>query len=180
MDATPRPGTSIVVMGVSGSGKTTVAVELARRLGWTFAEGDDLHPEANVAKMRAGIPLTDDDRWPWLRAVAAWIDEQEAGGTPCVVTCSALKRVYRDLLREENPSVWFAHVNVPEEVLVERLRERKGHFMPSSLLTSQLQTLEPLAEEEPGHAVPGDGSATETVDGLLAALARERDVHAPN
>ena len=177
MDATTRPSTSIVVMGVSGSGKTTVAVELARRLGWQFAEGDDLHPAANVAKMTAGTPLTDEDRWPWLRAVAGWIDEQEQAGHPGVITCSALKRSYRELLREENPSVWFAHVHVPAEVLRARLSARTGHFMPPSLLDSQLAALQPLEADEPGRQVAGDGSVEETVTSLLDALAAERGVH---
>ncbi|MPQ98258.1 AAA family ATPase [Modestobacter sp. I12A-02628] len=180
MTATPRPGTSIVVMGVSGSGKTTVAVELAQRLGWTFTEGDDFHPEANVAKMRAGIPLDDEDRWPWLRSLAGWIDGEETAGRSCVVTCSALKRSYRDLLRNENPSVWFAHVTVTEQVLVQRLQARKGHYMAPSLLTSQLQTLEPLEDDEPGRRVPGDHSVEETVAGLLAAVAEDRGVHPPD
>jgi gluconokinase len=166
--------TSIVVMGVSGSGKTSVAVELARRLGWDHIEGDDLHPEANVAKMAAGIPLDDDDRWPWLRAVAAVIGENERAGTSFLVTCSALRRSYRDLLREGHPSVWFAHVNPSEQALTDRLSQRTGHYMPPSLLGSQLATLEQLGADEPGAAVPGEDSVEQTADDLLAALREAR------
>src|SRR5918912_3722621 len=129
--------TSIVVMGVSGSGKTSVAQELTRQLGWDYIEGDALHPEANVAKMSAGIPLDDADRWPWLRRIAEVIGEHEAAGSSFLVTCSALKRSYRDLLRNGHPSVWFAHVQVSQEVLTDRLRQRQGHYMPPSLLGSQ-------------------------------------------
>ena len=164
-----RP-TAVVVMGVSGSGKTTVAVELARRLGWEFAEGDDHHPAANVEKMRAGTPLDDADRDPWLRGLAAWIGERERAGTSSVLTCSALKRKYRELLREGNESVFFAHVDVPEAVLAERLAQRQGHYMPSSLLGSQLATLEPLADDEPGITVSGTGEPTEVVDAIVEAL----------
>src|SRR5919107_184607 len=142
-DGPPR-STSIVVMGVSGSGKSTVAEGLVERLGWEFAEGDDFHPPANVEKMRSGIPLDDDDRWPWLRTLAAWIGEHEQAGRSVVVTCSALKRSYRDLLRDGHPSVWFAHVTVDPDLLRERIEKRTGHYMPSSLLDSQLDTLEPL------------------------------------
>jgi gluconokinase len=164
-----RP-TAAIVMGVSGSGKTTVAVELARRLGWEFAEGDDHHPAANVEKMRAGTPLDDADREPWLRALAAWIAEREQAGTSCVLTCSALKRRYRDLLREGNDSVFFAHVAVPETVLIERVTERTGHYMPPSLLTSQLAALEPLQDDEPGITVSGTGEPGGVVDAIVAAL----------
>jgi gluconokinase len=166
--------TSIVVMGVSGSGKTSVAAELARRLGWDYIEGDDLHPQANVAKMAAGIPLDDDDRWPWLREVAAAIGEHERSGTPFLVTCSALKRSYRDLLREGHPSVWFAHVNPSEAALTDRLAKRTGHYMPPSLLGSQLATLEQLDADEPGAAVPGEQSIDRTATDLLAALRADR------
>jgi gluconokinase len=164
-----RP-TAVVVMGVSGSGKTTVAVEVARRLGWEFAEGDDHHPAANVEKMRAGTPLDDADREPWLRALAAWIAEREGAGRSCVLTCSALKRRYRDLLRQGNDSVFFAYVAVPEEVLTERLAQRRGHYMPASLLASQLAALEPLHDDEPGITVPGTGEPADVVDALVAAL----------
>ena len=168
--------TAVVVMGVSGSRKTTVAHLLARRLGWEFTEGDDHHPPANVEKMRSGVPLDDHDREPWLRGLAGWIAEREQAGTSCVLTCSALRRSYRDLLREGNDSVFFAHVAVPEQVLVERVTSRTGHYMPPSLLTSQLATLEPLGDDEPGVTVPGTGSADEVVDDVLAVLARERGV----
>ena len=164
-----RP-TAVVVMGVSGSGKTTVAVELARRLGWEFAEGDDHHPAANVEKMRAGTPLDDADREPWLRALAAWIAAREEAGRSCVLTCSALKRSYRDLLRQGNDSVFFAYVAVPEDVLTERLAQRTGHYMPASLLTSQLAVLEPLQDDEPGVTVPGTGEPAEVVDAIVGAL----------
>ncbi|WP_138732635.1 gluconokinase [Modestobacter excelsi] len=166
--------TSIVVMGVSGSGKTSAARELIRQLGWEYIEGDDLHPEANVAKMAAGHPLDDEDRWPWLRRIAEVIGEHEAAGTSLVLTCSALKRSYRDLLRNGHPSVWFAHMEVSQQVLADRLAERQGHYMPPSLLDSQLATLEPLAEDEPGDVIAGDAPLAESVTELLSDLRRER------
>jgi gluconokinase len=172
MDSSPSipATTSIVVMGVSGSGKTSVAVELTRQLGWDYIEGDDLHPEANVAKMAGGIPLDDGDRWPWLQRIAEVIGEHEAAGSSVVITCSALKRSYRDLLREGHPSVWFAHVQASPEVLAERLANRQGHYMPPSLLDSQLATLEPLGDDEPGDVIAGDGPLDQTVTALLADL----------
>jgi gluconokinase len=176
MDSAPSipATTSIVVMGVSGSGKTSAARELTRQLGWEYIEGDDLHPEANVAKMAAGHPLDDDDRWPWLRRIAEVIGEHEAAGTSVVVTCSALKRAYRDLLREGHPSVWFAHVDVPQEVLAERLAQRKGHYMPPSLLDSQLATLERLGDDEPGAVIDGNAPLEHTVAEVLSDLKKER------
>jgi gluconokinase len=168
--------TSIVVMGVSGSGKSTVAKGLVERLGWEFAEGDDFHPKANVEKMRSGQPLDDDDRWPWLRTLAAWIGERERAGTSVVVTCSALKRSYRDLLCDGHPSVWFAHVTVDRELLRERVEYRTGHYMPSSLLDSQLAALEPLQADEPGAQVSGGGAPEDVVTELLTALGAERGV----
>ena len=176
MDSAPSipATTSIVVMGVSGSGKTSAARELTRQLGWTYIEGDDLHPPANVAKMAAGTPLDDEDRWPWLREIAQVIGEHEAAGTSVIVTCSALKRVYRDLLRDGHPSVWFAHVDVDREVLAERLRQRQGHYMPPSLLDSQLATLERLADDEPGAVIDGNAPLVETVAEVLTDLRAER------
>ncbi|GHE13689.1 gluconokinase [Klenkia taihuensis] len=170
----PPTTVSVVVMGVSGTGKSTVGVGIAQTLGCDFVEGDDLHPPANVEKMRSGTPLDDEDRWPWLRAVAARVGEHEAAGTDLVITCSALKRAYRDLLREQHPSVWFAHIDTPHDVLVERLRRRTGHYMPGSLLDSQLATLEPLADDEPGHAYSGQGSPEQTVEALVRELRAER------
>ena len=171
-----RP-TAVVVMGVSGSGKSTVAAGLVDRLGCDFAEGDDFHPPANVAKMRAGTPLDDEDRWPWLRRLADWIGQQEAAGRSSVVTCSALKRSYRDLLADGHPSVWFAHVTADPELIRERVEYRTGHYMPSSLLDSQLATLVPLADDEPGTRVSGAGSPPSVVTELLAALDAERGLH---
>jgi gluconokinase len=173
------PVVSLVVMGVSGSGKTTVATEVARRLGWDFTEGDDHHPAANVAKMKAGQPLDDDDRWPWLRELASWIGAHEQEGRSCVLTCSALRRSYRDLLRDGHPSVWFAHVSGPQELITERVQKRLGHYMPPSLVPSQFATLEPLGADEPGRMVPASGSPEEVVDDLLADLARDRGVRLP-
>jgi gluconokinase len=172
-DAAPGT-TTIVVMGVSGSGKSTVAEGLVERLGWEFAEGDDFHPPANVAKMRSGQPLDDDDRWPWLRLLADWIGERERAGRSVVVTCSALKRSYRDLLRDGHPSVWFAHVTADPDVLRERVSGRTGHYMPVSLLESQLAALEPLQDDEPGASISGAGAPEAVVDELLAVLERER------
>ncbi|MBN6036789.1 gluconokinase [Amycolatopsis sp. 195334CR] len=139
--------TVVVVMGVSGSGKTTVGTGLAEALGVAYAEADSFHPEANIEKMTAGTPLTDEDRWPWLDAIAGWIREhQETGG---VVTSSALKRRYRDVLRGGG-DVWFVHLDGPREVIAGRMAGRSGHFMPPSLLDSQIADLEPLAEHERG------------------------------
>jgi gluconokinase len=176
MDSSPSipATTSIVVMGVSGSGKTSAAEELTRQLGWEYIEGDDLHPEANVAKMAGGIPLDDEDRWPWLQRIADVIGEHEAAGTSLIITCSALKRSYRDLLREGHPSVWFAHVQASPKVLAGRLANRQGHYMPPSLLDSQLATLEPLGDGEPGDVIAGDGPLEQTVAALLTELKRER------
>ena len=164
------PTTTLVVMGVSGSGKTTVAQGLVRRLGWVYAEGDDFHPAANVEKMRSGQPLDDADRWPWLRSLADWIGAHEAAGQSAVVTCSALKRAYRDALRDGHPSVWFVHVTVPDDLLRERVAHRRGHYMPASLLASQLDALQPLRSDEPGRAVSGAGEPDEIVDRVLASL----------
>lgn len=163
--------TTIVVMGVSGSGKSTVMHALAERLGWPCAEADDFHSPANVEKMRSGHPLTDEDRRPWLAAIAAWIGEQEAAGRDAIVTCSALRRAYRDALRAGHPSVWFAHLAEPEMVLAERLRRRTGHYMPPSLLASQLATLEPLQPDEPGATITAAG-IDETVEEILSRLPR--------
>lgn len=164
------PPTTVVVMGVSGSGKTTVAERLAERLDWEFAEGDDFHPRANVEKMAAGHPLDDDDRWPWLRTIGGWIDQREATGRSVVVTCSALKRSYRDLLREGRPSVWFAHVTADAALIRDRIEHRSGHYMPASLLDSQLAALEPLGTDEAGAEIDGAGSPDAVVDGLITAL----------
>ena len=160
----------VVVMGVAGSGKTTVAKGVAVSMHWLFAEGDAFHSEANVAKMHSGIPLTDEDRWPWLRAIGAWISEQEGAGRSAVVTCSALRRVYRDLLREDRPVVRFLHVTLPEQTIADRLDHRQGHYMPASLLKSQLATLEPLEPDEPGVTISGDGTEPEVLMNALDAL----------
>ncbi|MCU1592261.1 MAG: gluconate kinase [Frankiales bacterium] len=164
------PTVTLVVMGVSGSGKTTVAQRVAERLGWVFAEGDDFHPAANVAKMHAGHPLTDEDRWPWLRALADWIGVREAAGENAVLTCSALKRSYRALLDSGHPSVRFVHITASEETIRRRLEQRQGHYMPASLLDSQLATLEPLQPDEPGFTLPGDGEPDDVVDDVVRRL----------
>jgi gluconokinase len=142
----------IVVMGVAGAGKTTVGRLLAKRLGLPYAEADDFHPPANVAKMASGVPLSDDDRMPWLHALAEWIAERSLDGGG-VVTCSALKRRYRDLLRGDTPDVRFVHLTGSPTLLAERMNQRRGHFMPPSLLDSQLADLEPLGPDEPGTAL---------------------------
>lgn len=160
----------IIVMGVSGSGKTTVAEGIARHTGYEFAEGDDFHPEANVAKMHAGHALTDEDRWPWLRAIGAWIDEREQAGTSAVITCSALRRVYRDLLRKGRPGVRFCHIEVGADVIEDRLQKRKGHYMPPSLLPSQLSTLEPLQPDEPGVVVSAAATPEQVLTKAIEAL----------
>ena len=140
----------LVVMGVSGAGKSTIAGELAARLGWLFEEGDALHPEANVAKMHAGIPLTDADRQPWLESVAAWIDARRAARQPGIITCSALKRSYRRIVIGDRPEVRLVYLRGSRDVMAEHLARRSGHFMPASLLQSQIDTLEePGPDEDP-------------------------------
>lgn len=138
----------VVVMGVSGCGKTTVARILAERMGWRMQEGDALHPPANVAKMSAGTPLADADRWPWLHAIAAVIDQWRAEGTSGVVTCSALKRAYRDILVGARPDVRLAYLRGDKALIAARLAARKGHFMPPALLDSQFAALEPPGADE--------------------------------
>jgi gluconokinase len=160
----------IIVMGVAGSGKSTLAAELVRRTGWDFAEADDYHSAANVAKMRAGHPLTDEDRWPWLDAIARWISERERAGQGAIVTCSALKRSYRDRLRAGHLSVWFVHLDVPVNELDARLERRAGHFLPASLLASQLDVLEPLAAGEPGVTVAADRPVGQVAADVLEGL----------
>ncbi len=136
----------IIVMGVTGSGKTTVGQRLAETLGWRFHDADDFHPPANKTKMHAGIPLTDDDRWPWLRAIRAVIEEALAENTGAVVTCSALKRAYRDVLSGGLPQVRYVHLTGDSSVIAARLAARRGHFMNPALLDSQIATLETPAD----------------------------------
>ncbi|UQS22735.1 gluconokinase [Amycolatopsis thermalba] len=163
--------TVIVVMGVAGSGKTTVGSALAERLSVEYAEADAFHPPANIEKMSSGHPLNDDDRWPWLHAIAAWIAEhQRTGG---VVSSSALKRRYRDVLRTGG-NVWFLHLDGPRDVLAERMRGRTGHFMPVSLLDSQLADLEPLETDERGMVADILESPAAIVDRALTELAKEQ------
>lgn len=157
-------------MGVSGVGKSTIAKGLSSTLGWTFAEGDAFHPQANVDKMTAGTPLTDEDRWPWLRRIGKWMDDQIDEGSSAVVTCSALRRAYRDLLREGRPAVLFCHLAAGEDLVRERMDHRSGHYMPVSLLHSQYDTLEPLEDDEPGFAVPVDASAAQVLARALGEL----------
>ena len=163
--------TVLVVMGVSGAGKSTVAALLAGRLGWGFAEGDDLHPAANVQKMHDGHPLTDKDRQPWLARIAGWIDERIAAGESAVISCSALKRSYRDVLRRD--CVVFVHLTGTREQLGRRLRVRHGHFMPAELLDSQLADLESPGPDEHAITVQIAESPTDEVDEVIAALALE-------
>lgn len=154
--------TVLVMMGVSGSGKTTIASGVAQRLGWTLLEGDQFHPPANVAKMAAGHPLTDADRWPWLHALADAIDALRAKGQSAVVACSALKRAYRDILVGDRPDVRLVYLQGSRALIGQRLAARKGHYMPASLLDSQFATL-----EEPG---PEEHALVDSVDAAPEAI----------
>lgn len=148
----------VVVMGVSGAGKTTVGRALADRLSWSFLEGDDLHPPTNIAKMAKGIPLNDDDRWPWLDAIASVIESWASSGRSGVISCSALRWVYRDHLATAAPSVRFIYLELPISTALERLRTRRGHFMPTTLLESQYETLEPITEAEQERTITLDAT----------------------
>lgn len=168
--APSRPPRQLVVMGVAGAGKTTIATLLARRLGCDLADADEFHPPANIAKMSSGIPLQDEDRWPWLEAIAAWIRRHDQAGQTAVVTCSALKRSYRGILRDASPHALFVHLTGGPELLGRRIRGRHGHFMSPAMLTSQLDTLEPLQPDEPGIAVDIAPPPDELADRILRAL----------
>ncbi|MEO3759233.1 gluconokinase [Mycobacterium sp. B14F4] len=159
----------IVVMGVSGSGKSTVGAALAQRLRVPFADADDFHPPANVAKMTAGQPLDDDDRYPWLEAIGEWLAEHCASGG--VMSCSALKRKYRDQLRTHCPGVELLHLSGTPEVISRRQASRPGHFMPASLLQSQFDTLEPLQPDERGIAIDVD----QAIDSVIEAYVGQSD-----
>lgn len=160
----------LLIMGVSGSGKTTVAKELAARLGWPFEEGDTLHPEANVAKMHAGIPLTDADRQPWLEAVAAWVDGQRAAKQPGIITCSALKRSYRQIVVGDRPEARLVYLRGSRDLIAERLSGRSGHFMPASLLQSQIDTLEEPGPQEDALTVDIGAPPGEVADEVIRQL----------
>lgn len=162
--------TVIIVMGVSGVGKSTIAEELDKQLRWPFQEGDALHPPSNVQKMHAGIPLTDEDRAPWLAAIKDWIDARVTANEPGLVTCSALKRRYRNFLIAGRSQVRVLYLKADEHVIEERIEHRTGHFMPPALLESQLHTLEePVAEENP-IVVDVEGSLEATVDAAMKAI----------
>lgn len=159
----------VVVMGVAGCGKSTVTEAIRDRLGFVMAEGDDFHPQANIDKMSAGIPLTDEDRWPWLRVINSWMVAREALGQDTVVSSSALKHAYRDVLRE-NATVFFVHLVGSQELLLERMTARTDHFMPPSLLASQFATLEPLGPDELGVVIDVTDPIDIVVDKAIAAV----------
>ncbi|GAA2509420.1 MULTISPECIES: gluconokinase [Actinomycetes] len=158
----------VVVMGVAGTGKTTIGPLLAARLGVPYAEGDDFHPKANIDKMTAGIPLDDSDRWPWLDAIGHWA--QGRAGLGGVVSSSALKRAYRDRLRAVAPGVVFVHLTGDRKLIEDRMAHRQGHFMPTALLDSQFATLEPLGPDEAGVAVDVAGGPEEITERAVLAL----------
>lgn len=162
----------IIAMGVSATGKTVVGEAMAKRLNYRFIEGDDYHPKANIEKMAAGTALTDEDRKPWLEALSDLISQCDAAGTSTVLTCSALRRSYRDLLRSAVPhgELFFVHLHAPYEVLEERMAERTKHFMPATLLTSQFETLEPLGADETGVLVDVSPPADVVVDDAVRAV----------
>ena len=162
--------THLVVMGVAGCGKSTVAPALQNRLGWAIADGDDFHPAGNIAKMSSGTPLTDDDRWPWLDLIADWTAQQDGAHNSTIVTCSALRRVYRDRLRAAPGRTLFVHLAGSHDLLAARMAGRTDHFMPPSLLLSQLATLEPLDQDEDGFVIDIDRSVDEITDLVMAHL----------
>jgi gluconokinase len=157
-------------MGVSGSGKSTIAGHLASRIGWIFEDGDQFHPASNISKMHAGQPLTDDDRWPWLRAIAAEIDRVCQASGHVVIACSALKRAYRDILVHGRRDVRIVYLDGTQQLIAERLAKRTGHFMPPDLLPSQFRTLEPPGSDENPVTVSIDASIEAVVDDIVHQL----------
>ena len=164
--------TILIVMGVSGSGKTTIAAALAQHLGWPFKDGDELHSATNIAKMRAAHPLNDSDRWPWLAQIADWIDTWRAAGSCGVITCSALKRSYRAFLTKGRGEVRIVYLHGDRALIVNRLAARSGHFMPSGLLASQFAALEEPGPDENAIRVVIDQPVSEIVALIAAALTR--------
>ncbi len=169
-DETVNIPCALVVMGVSGSGKTTIADRLAERLGWTFEDGDRFHPASNVAKMSAGQPLTDEDRRPWLQAIADEIDRLCKAGKHAVIACSALKRAYRDILVHGRSDVRIIYLNGTQQLIAGRLALRKGHFMPPGLLTSQFKTLQPPGGDENPVTVSIDAPVETIVEDIVTQL----------
>jgi carbohydrate kinase (thermoresistant glucokinase family) len=165
---------ALVTMGVSGSGKTTIGEALAARLGWRFEDGDRFHPPGNLAKMSAGQPLTDEDRWPWLHAIADEIDRSCNTGEHVVMACSALRRVYRDILVHGRNGVRIVYLNGSQALIASRLGGRKGHFMPPGLLTSQFETIEPPVADERAVTVSIDAPVEKIVDDILLQLHLDR------
>jgi gluconokinase len=164
------PTRHIVVMGVSGSGKTTVAKGISTATGLRFAEADEFHSESNVAMMRSGVPLDDAHRWPWLRKLAEWMAARSVEGVSTVLACSALKRSYRDVLRQGPKGIEFVHLDGPAEVIRERMSRRAGHYMPASLLDSQIATLEPLQPDEFGLVLDVSLAPDELVSAAVSRL----------
>jgi len=167
---TSDPPHALVIMGVSGSGKSTIGQSLGRRLGWRYEDGDSFHPPANVAKMSAGHPLTDEDRWPWLQAIADEIARCRAKGEHIIIACSALKKVYRDILVGGSDDVRMVYLEGSQELIAERMRHRAGHFMPPGLLASQFATLEPPGAEERPITVSVDAPVETIVDDIVKQL----------
>jgi len=161
---------ALLVMGVSGSGKSTIADQLAERLSWRYEDGDRFHPASNVAKMSAGQPLTDEDRWPWLQAIADEIDRVCTAGQHAVIACSALKRAYRHVLVHGRSDVRVIFLKGTQELIARRLAQRKGHFMPPGLLDSQFRTLEPPGADENPITVSIDASVETIVDDIVRRL----------
>ena len=161
---------ALIVMGVSGSGKSTIAASLAERLNWVYEDGDRFHPASNVAKMSAGQPLTDEDRWPWLQAIADEIDRVCESGGHVVIACSALKRAYRDVLVHGRDDVRIVYLKGTQPLIADRLARRKGHFMPPGLLDSQFKTLEPPAVDENPITVSIDASVETIVEDIVRQL----------
>lgn len=170
-----RPTSVVVVMGVSGSGKTTIGALVADAKSVPFVDADDLHPIDNVKKMAAGTPLDDEDRWPWLDIVGRRLQEAEESGEGVVMACSALRRVYRDRIRATAPSTIFLHLHGSLEVLTARIEGRSGHFMPPALLSSQMETLEALTDDEAGYVLDIGQSVEQMIDEALPALQSIRD-----
>ncbi|HEX2582204.1 MAG TPA: gluconokinase [Dongiaceae bacterium] len=164
------PTRIFIVMGVSGCGKSTIATLLAQRLGWQFQEGDHLHPAENIAKMRSGVPLKDSDRLPWLALIGEKIDRWRAAGQPGIITCSALKRRYRDLLRAGRPEVTFLYLRGSKPTIAARMAARPGHFFPASLLDSQFAALEEPQSDEPALAIDIDTEPERLIEDTLTAF----------